>query len=59
MVNGTIVNLPNKGSLDSSDMNAVVYRSGNYEGPVDIVFSVASGSNLPVNFVFTPIPAPK
>jgi hypothetical protein len=40
-------------------MNAVVYRSGSYEGPVDIVFSVASGSNLPVNLVFTPIPAPK
>ncbi|MHA6530684.1 stalk domain-containing protein [Paenibacillus sp. BAC0078] len=59
MVNGTIVNLPNKGSLSSSDMNAVVYRSGDYEGPVDIVFSVASGSNLPVNFVFTPLPAKK
>jgi PKD repeat protein len=56
MVNNTIVNLPNKGNLSSSDMNAVVYRSGNYEGPVDIVFSVASGSNLPVNFVFTPLP---
>ncbi|MNO42766.1 hypothetical protein D3C76_329650 [compost metagenome] len=59
MVNNTIVNLPNKGNLSNSDMNAVVYRSGNYEGPVDIVFSVASGSNLPVNLVFTPIPAPK
>ncbi|QSF43641.1 stalk domain-containing protein [Paenibacillus tianjinensis] len=59
MVNNTIVNLPNKGNLSSSDMNAVVYRSGNYEGPVDIVFSVASGSNLPVNFVFTPLPALK
>lgn len=59
MVNGTIVNLPNKGSLSSSDMNAVVYRSGNFEGPVEIVFSVASGSNLPVNFVFTPLPALK
>ncbi|MBW4081839.1 copper amine oxidase N-terminal domain-containing protein [Paenibacillus sp. S150] len=59
MVNGTIVNLPNKGNLSSSDMNAVVYRSGDYEGPVDIVFSVASGSNLPVNFVFTPLPARK
>ncbi|MNE31203.1 hypothetical protein D3C80_1247550 [compost metagenome] len=59
MVNNTIVNLPNKGNLSSSDMNAIVYRSGNYEGPVDIVFSVASGSNLPVNFVFTPLPALK
>lgn len=59
MVNGTIVNLPNKGNLATNDMNAVVYRSGDYEGPVDIVFSVASGSNLPVNFVFTPLPEKK
>lgn len=59
MVNNTIVNLPNKGNLSSNDMNAVVYRSGNYDGPVEIVFSVASGSNLPVNFVFTPLPALK
>ncbi|MNI56081.1 hypothetical protein D3C73_1110670 [compost metagenome] len=56
MVNGSIVNLPNKGSLSSTDMNAVVYRTGAYDGAVEIVFSVASGSNLPVNFVFTPLP---
>lgn len=59
LVNGTIVNLPNKGKLDKSDMNAVVYRTGEYEGRVEIVFTVASGSNLPVNFVFTPLPAKK
>jgi hypothetical protein len=59
MVNNTIVNLPNKGSLSSSDMNAVVYRSAGNESSVEIVFSVASGSNLPVNFVFTPLPALK
>ncbi|NQX45008.1 copper amine oxidase N-terminal domain-containing protein [Paenibacillus tritici] len=59
LVNGTIVNLPNKGKLDKSDMNAVVYRTGEYEGRVELVFSVASGSNLPVNFVFTPLPAKK
>jgi hypothetical protein len=40
-------------------MNAVVYRSAGYESSVEIVFSVASGSNLPVNFVFTPLPALK
>lgn len=59
MVNNNIINLPNKGSLTSSDMNAVVYRSGDYDGPVEMVFSVASGSNLPVNLVFTPLPAKK
>lgn len=59
LVNGTIINLPNKGNLGSSDMNAVVFRTGEYEGPVEMVFSVASGSNLPVNFVFTPLPPKK
>ncbi|MBT2290649.1 copper amine oxidase N-terminal domain-containing protein [Paenibacillus albidus] len=65
MVNGTIVNLPNKGSLmstdllKSSDLNAVVYRTGEYENAVDLTFSVASGSNLPVNLVFTPLPPKK
>ncbi|SET58304.1 stalk domain-containing protein [Paenibacillus sp. NFR01] len=52
----TIVNLPNSGSLTKNDMNAVVYRTGNYDGPVELTFAVASGSNLPVNFVFTPLP---
>lgn len=60
IVNGTMVNLPNKGVIGkTSDTNAVVYRTGEYEGRVEIVFSVASGSNLPVNFVFTPLPAKK
>ncbi|MEK4851055.1 stalk domain-containing protein [Paenibacillus sp. FSL H7-0756] len=59
LVNGTVVNLPNKGKLDKSDMNAVVYRTGEYESRVEMVFTVASGSNLPVNFVFTPLPAKK
>lgn len=58
-MNGTIVNVPNKGKLDKSDMNAVVYRTGEYESRVEMVFTVASGSNLPVNFVFTPLPAKK
>ncbi|GGF92588.1 hypothetical protein GCM10010912_42030 [Paenibacillus albidus] len=59
LVNGTIVNLPNKGNLKNSDLNAVVYRTGEYENAVDLTFSVASGSNLPVNFVFTPLPPKK
>lgn len=59
VVNGTIVNLSNKGSLANADMSAVVYRTGQYETAVEILFTVASGSNLPVNFVFTPLPALK
>ncbi len=59
VVNGTIVNLSNKGSLANADMSAVVYRTGQYETAVEILFTVASGSNLPVNFIFTPLPALK
>ncbi|MFE4711112.1 stalk domain-containing protein [Paenibacillus sp. NPDC056722] len=59
LVNGVIVNLANKGSLSNSDMNAVLFRTGEYEGSVEMLFTVASGSNLPVNFVFTPLPAKK
>lgn len=59
LVNGQIVNLANSSSLSNSDMNAVLYRTGDYEGSVEMWFTVASGSNLPVNFVFTPLPAKK
>lgn len=59
MVNGQIVHMPSSGSLSNSDMNSVVYRSGDYGGSVEILFTAASGSNLPVNFLITPLPAKK
>lgn len=59
MVNGQIVQMPNVGSLSSSEMNSIVYRSGDYESSVEILFTAASGSNLPVNFLFTPLPPKK
>lgn len=59
MVNGQIVHMPTAGSLSNSDMNSVVYRSGDYGGSVEILFTAASGSNLPVNFLITPLPAKK
>ncbi|WP_339242882.1 stalk domain-containing protein [Paenibacillus sp. FSL F4-0243] len=59
MVNGQIVQMPNSGSLSSADMNSVIYRTGDYGGSVEILFTAASGSNLPVNFLVTPLPAKK
>lgn len=59
MVNGQIVQMPTVGSLSNANMNSVVYRTGDYEGAVEILFTAASGSNLPVNFLITPLPAKK
>lgn len=58
-VNGTVVGMPNVGSLKTSNQNSVVFRSGDFEGPVEIMFTAASGSNLPVNFLIQPLPAKK
>jgi hypothetical protein len=59
MVNNVIVQMPNEKSLTNSDLNSVVYRSGDSETTVEILFNAASGSNLPVNFLFTPLPVKK
>lgn len=59
MVNGQIVQMPSVGSLSNSGLNSVVYRSGDYGGAAEIYFTAASGSNLPVNFLITPLPAKK
>jgi hypothetical protein len=59
LVNGQIVQMPTSGSLSSADMNSVIYRTGDYGGSVEILFTAASGSNLPVNFLVTPLPAKK
>ncbi|WP_379131928.1 stalk domain-containing protein [Paenibacillus sp. sgz500958] len=59
MVNGQIVQAPNSGVIDAPNQNSVVYRTGDYEQTVEIVFSAASGSNLPVNLLFMPLPAKK
>lgn len=60
LVNGNqVVQVPNEKSLTSSELNSVVYRTGDYEGPVEIFFTPASGSNLSINFLFTPLPPKK
>lgn len=56
MVNGQIVQMPSTGSITNANLNSVVYRTGDEGGSVEILFTAASGSNLPVNFLITPQP---
>ncbi len=63
LINGEIVAVPEgdgvKGSLSTPNDTSVLYRTENYEQRVEIWFTAAPGSNLPVNFIFTPMPAMK
>jgi PKD repeat protein len=59
MVNGQIVQAPNTGTVSAPNQSSPVYRTGAYEESVEIVFSTASGNNLPVNLLFMPLPERK
>lgn len=59
LVNGKAVTTPTKGLLEGSNEASVVYRTGDYEEKVEILFSPAAGSSLPVNFIFMPLPKAK
>lgn len=58
LVNGQLVQLSSK-SLSAPNEQGVLYRTGSYGESVTIIFSAAPGSNLPVNLLFTPLPAEK
>lgn len=60
LVNGQLVQLSNDSrSLSAPNEQGVLYRTGSYGESVTIIFSAAPGSNLPVNLLFTPLPAEK
>ncbi|WP_438351427.1 copper amine oxidase N-terminal domain-containing protein [Paenibacillus sp. FA6] len=63
LVNGNIVSVPEgsgvAGSLLTPYDNSVVYRTGAQEQRVEIWFTAAPGSNLPVNLVFSQMPERK
>lgn len=59
MVNGNIVGAPNTSAASAPNDASILYRTGNYEQSVEIVFTAAPGSSLPINFLFTPLPALK
>ncbi|BFH69469.1 hypothetical protein J27TS7_02280 [Paenibacillus dendritiformis] len=58
-VNGQTVTTPNNGRLSSTGEASVVYRTGAYEETVEILFTPAAGSNMPVNLLFIPLPKEK
>ena len=59
LVNGELVQISNGKSLSAPNEQSVLYRTGSYGQSVTILFSAAPGSNLPVNLLFTPLPAEK
>jgi len=56
LVNGQLVQVTNSNWLTNPNETAVLYRTGAQAETVDIVFTIASGSNLPVNLLFLPLP---
>ncbi|MDU4695224.1 MAG: stalk domain-containing protein [Paenibacillus sp.] len=59
MVNGNIVGLPSSGGLSAPNENAVLFRTGEREQTVDLIFTAAPGSNLSVNLLFQQMPEKK
>ncbi|QOS80025.1 copper amine oxidase N-terminal domain-containing protein [Paenibacillus sp. JNUCC31] len=59
LVNGELVQISNGKSVSAPNEQSVLYRTGSYGQSVTILFSAAPGSNLPVNLLFTPLPAEK
>lgn len=55
MVNGNIINVPNSGSVSAPNEATVLYRTGDYERSVEILFTAAPGSSLPVNILLQPM----
>ena len=61
MVNGNIIQTPNTsgGAVSAPNEAAVLYRTGNYEQTVEILFTAAPGSSLPINILLQPLPQVK
>ncbi|AJS57915.1 stalk domain-containing protein [Paenibacillus sp. IHBB 10380] len=59
LVNGDLVKVPNTGSLSNSSQSSVLHRTGDYEQKLEMWFTAAPGSNLPVNLLFIPLPVSK
>ncbi|BBI33716.1 stalk domain-containing protein [Cohnella abietis] len=57
-VNGKVVYAPQSGILANPNEAGMLYRTGDTEESVTIVFTPAGGSNLPINLLFLPMPVP-
>ncbi|MWC29245.1 stalk domain-containing protein [Paenibacillus sp. MMS18-CY102] len=57
LVNGNLVTLPTNGTtVKDANEAGVLYRTGESEESVEIVFTIAPGGNLPIAMLFTPLP---
>lgn len=56
LVNGETVQLPTNGVLRDANKANIVYRTGDKEEKVEILFTPAAGSSMPVNLIFQQIP---
>ncbi|WP_018751539.1 copper amine oxidase N-terminal domain-containing protein [Paenibacillus sanguinis] len=59
MVNGSIVNVPDGAPLNAPSETAVLFRVGQQEQSVELVFTAAPGSFLSVNLLFEQMPEKK
>ncbi|MEF2964490.1 stalk domain-containing protein [Paenibacillus sp. M1] len=59
MVNGSIVPVANNSGLSAPNENSVLYRTGEREESLELLFTAAPGSNLSVNLLFQQMPEVK
>ncbi|MFC5650188.1 stalk domain-containing protein [Paenibacillus solisilvae] len=57
LVNGSLVKATNVSVLKTPNEMGVLYRTGSSAESVELIFMLASGSNLPINLTFIPLPA--
>ncbi|NMO96852.1 copper amine oxidase N-terminal domain-containing protein [Paenibacillus lemnae] len=56
MVNGNIIGVPSSSWVSAPHESSVLFRTGDYEQSVDMWFTAAPGSSLPVSIVLSPMP---
>ncbi|WP_274651783.1 stalk domain-containing protein [Paenibacillus humicola] len=59
IVNGQVVPVTENSILKDNSEAAVLYRTGDTQESVEIAFTLAAGSNLPIALLLSPLPATK
>ncbi|GIP25349.1 hypothetical protein J23TS9_04790 [Paenibacillus sp. J23TS9] len=58
-VNGQVIQVANKAAVSAPNENSVLYRTGDFEQNVEIMYTPSPGSNLPINLLLMPLPQEK
>ncbi|MFB5675441.1 stalk domain-containing protein [Paenibacillus terreus] len=56
LVNNQIIAIANNSGVRAPNQNSVLYRTGHMAESVEMYFTAAAGSNLPVNLLIQPLP---